>query len=218
MKRLQSFVIATILFLFVGLAMSASVPKAMDYNLMLINPKTGHVMINKSAEVRLELRQGSQSGTAVWSRNYSVKSDATGMVNITLNFSDNIDWDAAEYYLAMLVDNKEAGVAKLMSVPYAFVADRLSNVLTKEELIGTWREVDDYRSYLFTFNEDGTGYLSHEGGLTGPITWNIGPSRELHYRILGGTEYNEYYRNSTSPTIKISSTEFFGGGHHLVKQ
>ena len=217
MKRLQSFVIATILFLFVGLAMSASVPKAMDYNLMLINPKTGHVMINKSAEVRLELRQGSQDGKAVWSQNYSVKSDATGMVHITLNFSDNIDWDTAEYYLAMLVDNKEAGAAKLMSVPYAFVAERLSNVLTREELIGTWKGTDDEQfEFLYTFNEDGTGYNVDKYGTTTAITWHISPSGALHYHKFHSQL--KAYQNFVDATVKFSSTEFVWGYRHLVKQ
>lgn len=215
MKRFQLFIIATALLLFAGFNASASVPKSMDYNLMLINPQTGHVMTNKSAEVRLELRQGSQSGTAVWSQNYSVTSDATGMVHITLNFSDNIDWDAAEYFLAMLVDNKEAGAAKLMSVPYAFVADRLSNVLTKEELIGTWSYVSrgEVTNEEWTFNEDGTG--SHVGGKGEPaITWHISPSGAIHYSYYMATgEYSYVY-----PSVKLSSTKIAWDNGYLVKK
>ena len=217
MKRITLFTLALFVSSLTSLTADAALPKAMDYNLMLINPQTGLVMTNKTANLRLELRQNSQNGTAVWSQDYNVTSDATGMVHITLDFSENIDWDAAEYYLAMLVDNKEAGAAKLMSVPYAFVSERLSNVLTKEELIGTWTFGSEVSkgsdNAVFTFNDDGTGYRNSEKG-DYAITWHISPSGSIHYSYYNGDrEYTYVY-----PSVKLSSTKIAWNNGYLIKK
>jgi len=153
----------------------AQVPNEMNYSVMLLNPTTGKVMANETAKIRLELRVGSTNGDAVWGQDFEVTTDKSGMVQLTLKFTDDIDWSLGNFFLAMKVNDKEVGAPQILSVPYAFQADRLSGVITNKELIGTWISSRNDTTWKITFYKDGTG-LDNESN---PFKWVLDPSGQV---------------------------------------
>jgi len=159
----------------------AQVPNEMNYSVMLLNPTTGKVMANETAKIRLELRVGSTNGDAVWGQDFEVTTDKSGMVQLTLKFTDDIDWSQGNYFLAMKVNDQEVGAPQMRSVPYAFQADRLSGIITRKELIGTWSMTNNSTNYSITFNADGTGSKRRTGEWDSydSFTWILTPSGNI---------------------------------------
>ncbi|MBQ8713710.1 MAG: hypothetical protein IJ552_00720 [Prevotella sp.] len=163
----------------------AQVPNEMNYSVMLLNPTTGKVMANETAKIRLELRVGSANGDAVWGQDFEVTTDKSGMVQLTLKFTDDIDWSQGNYFLAMKVNDQEVGAPQMRSVPYAFQADRLSGIITRKELIGTWICSHNDNIWKITFNNDGTGFE----GDGNSFKWILDPSGQV--AILQGNGRGE---------------------------
>ena len=152
MKKLLLF---TFLAFVMAVKTTAQVPREMQYSLMVISPVTGQVLTNKNVNLRLELRHGSDKGTTVWAQTYETKTDMTGYCQLTLSFPDTINWGQGSYYMALLVDGKEAGAPKLTTVPFSLCAASLEGLPRKEDLIGSWSSNDDYYAGSFTLLEDG---------------------------------------------------------------
>ena len=156
MKKLLS-----ILFCILSLTTStAGVPTEMKYQVMVIHGKG----TPQDITIGIKLRKGSENGTEVWSKDFVLTEVRDKSVQtLTLDFGEGVNWnDDSDFYLATFIDGEEAGVSKVTSVPYAFVAQSLGGVVTKEFLVGTWTreyEMSDgsKRVYSYTFNEDGTG-------------------------------------------------------------
>ncbi len=159
----------------------AQVPNEMNYSVMLLNPTTGKVMANETAKIRLELRVGSTNGDAVWGQDFEVTTDKSGMVQLTLKFTDDIDWSLGNFFLAMKVNDQEVGCPQMRSVPYAFQAERLSGIITRKELIGTWSMTNNSTNYSITFNADGTGSKRRTGEWDSydSFTWILTPSGNI---------------------------------------
>ncbi len=160
----------------------AQVPNEMNYSVMLLNPTTGKVMANETAKIRLELRVGSTNGDAVWGQDFEVTTDKSGMVQLTLKFTDDIDWSLGNFFLAMKVNDQEVGCPQMRSVPYAFQAERLSGIITRKELIGTWSMTNNSTNYSITFNADGTGSKRRTGNewdSYDSFTWILTPSGNI---------------------------------------
>jgi len=178
MKKILLFVLLTMF----TTMLYAQVPNEMNYSVMLLNPTTGKVMANETAKIRLELRVGSTNGDAVWGQDFEVTTDKSGMVQLTLKFTDDIDWSQGNYFLAMKVNDQEVGAPQMRSVPYAFQADRLSGIITRKELIGTWSMTNNSTNYSITFNADGTGSKRRTGNewdSYDSFTWILTPSGNI---------------------------------------
>lgn len=151
MKKLLS-----ILFCILSLTTStAGVPTEMKYQVMVIHGKG----TPQDITIGIKLRKGSENGTEVWSKDFVLTEVRDKSVQtLTLDFGEGVNWnDDSDFYLATFIDGEEAGVSKVTSVPYAFVAQSLGGVVTKEFLVGTWTREDGSKVYSYTFNEDGTG-------------------------------------------------------------
>src|SRR5574344_95927 len=95
-----------LLFILVGInvqIMFADVPQEMTYQVMVLNPKTGAIQANKDVSIKLEIRQGSQDGTAVFSHDYDVHTDNTGCALLALQIPTSIDWSSANYYFVTIL-------------------------------------------------------------------------------------------------------------------
>ncbi len=151
MKKLLS-----ILFCILSLTTStAGVPTEMKYQVMVIHGKG----TPQDITIGIKLRKGSENGTEVWSKDFVLTEVRDKSVQtLTLDFGEGVNWnDDSDFYLATFIDGEEAGVSKVTSVPYAFVAQSLGGVVTKEFLVGTWTREDGTEVDSYTFNEDGTG-------------------------------------------------------------
>lgn len=211
--------------LFLGTSLFAQTPTAMQYQLLVLNPKTGLVRTNADVGVLLELRQTSSDGKTVWSQSFSETTDAQGFCLLTLDFKNSVDWSKGPYFLSVTIDGEPCGVSQLTSVPYAFHAKKaaeLDGVLTAKELVGKWNgtepDVDEPSSYQYVFKDDGTGTLEHiiqpawttAYGYITNFTWKINAAGLLFIDGITTSTSDSSYNKRTSElwrTFKISDAE-----------
>ena len=159
-RDLMKLSLLMLLSILCSLSASAQVPSMMDYQIMATNPKTGQVLANKELTVKVELRLNSEEGESVWSKEETLTSSKSGICTIFLDFA-GVDWTLGSYYIKAFVNGEPIGASQVKSVPFALMADGVSGVITKQNLIGTWGAYIDYGeygyvSYTFNFNQDGT--------------------------------------------------------------
>ena len=159
-RDLMKLSLLMLLSILCSLSASAQVPSMMDYQIMATNPKTGQVLANKELTVKVELRLNSEDGESVWSKEETLSSSKSGICTISLDFA-GVDWTLGSYYIKAFVNGEPIGASQVKSVPFALMADGVSGVITKQNLIGTWGAYIDYGeygyvSYTFNFNQDGT--------------------------------------------------------------
>lgn len=195
-------------FLFLSYSSFAQVPTSMDYQIMATNSNTGQVLANKEMKVKVELRLGSEEGNAVWSKEETLKSSKSGVCTISLDFKD-VDWSQGNYFIKAFIDDKPVGASQIKSVPFALYADGVSGVITKKQLIGTWKwkgitsdnpEVDWADEYTVIFNEDGS------------FSWVYAESTGLNEKYFGTWSLN----NLGYITFNVSSGKYIRPGNRYV--
>lgn len=195
-------------FLFLSYSSFAQVPTSMDYQIMATNPNTGQVLANKEMKVKVELRLGSEEGNAVWSKEETLKSSKSGVCTISLDFKD-VDWSQGNYFIKAFIDDKPVGASQIKSVPFALYADGVSGVITKKQLIGTWKwkgitsdnpNVDCIDEYTVIFNEDGS------------FSWDYAEFTGLNEKYFGTWSLN----NLGYITFNVSSGTYARPGNRYV--
>lgn len=227
-------------FLLLSYSSFAQVPTSMDYQIMATNPITGQVLANKEMKVKVELRLGSEEGNAVWSKEETLKSSKSGVCTISLDFKD-VDWSQGNYFIKAFIDDKPVGASQIKSVPFALYADGVSGVITKKQLIGTWKwkgflydnpADDSMDEYTAIFNEDGSFYYSQIYGLYNEEyygTWTVNNLGYITFNVSSGTDTrpgNKYvsysvYDNETKSLYLGGNNgynRFNTSGFFLVKQ
>lgn len=228
-------------FLFLSYSSFAQVPTSMDYQIMATNPNTGQVLANKEMKVKVELRLGSEEGNAVWSKEETLKSSKSGVCTISLDFKD-VDWSQGNYFIKAFIDDKPVGASQIKSVPFALYADGVSGVITKKQLIGTWKwkgnvsdnPNDDFiDEYTVIFNEDGSFSWVYDEftGLDEKYfgTWSLNNLGYITFNVSSGTYTRpgnrcvsySVYDNETKSLFLNSGIGYSLGrttGFFLVKQ
>lgn len=227
-------------FLLLSYSSFAQVPTSMDYQIMATNPNTGQVLANKEMKVKVELRLGSEEGDAVWSKEETLKSSKSGVCTISLDFKD-VDWSQGNYFIKAFIDDKPVGASQIKSVPFALYADGVSGVITKKQLIGTWKwkgnlsddpDDDSIDVYTAIFNEDGSFYYSQIYGIYNEEyygTWTVNNLGYITFNVSSGThtrpgnKYVSYsvYDNETKSLYLGGNNgyeRFNTSGYFLVKQ
>lgn len=190
----------------------AQIPTTMSYEAVARDDK-GFPIANKDIVIEISLRTGSKTGPIQWQEVHYVTTNSFGLFSIEiggnegiktelskLSSFDEIDWSSATFFVQTRVDFGSAaflngflemGTTKLVSVPYALVADTalnvpipgLSEILKVNEASlklydvvkwgGTGWIVDTITRSSGTGPVDLTNYLTRDGltDLTG--NWNI---------------------------------------------
>jgi len=188
----------------------AGVPLKMAYQIMALNPTTGQVLANRDVNIRIELRQDKTDGQAVWHQDFDVRTDQTGICQLTLELSDSINWGAANYYLATIVDGKECSAPQVTSVPYALQAGCLNGVLTSTNLIGSWKaKTGD--GYVYTFKSDSTVTIYADGEEARSYQWILDSAG--HLLIYKGDSCEYIYS-----VVKLSDKSIAFGDYIYQKQ
>lgn len=167
----------------------AQVPQAFKYE-FLLRTYNGNIATNTPVNLRISILDGSANGSIVYSETHSATTDGFGMLSLEVGNGtgksgsfDEIEWVKGEFYLKM----DELGgknfmlmpTQKLLSVPYAFYAQRATNVddadpdptnevqrisLSNDTLYlsdGGWVDLGRADNQILEFNE---GLLSIEDG------------------------------------------------------
>lgn len=225
-------------FLFLSYSSFAQVPTSMDYQIMATNPNTGQVLANKEMKVKVELRLGSEEGNAVWSKEETLKSSKSGVCTISLDFKD-VDWSQGNYFIKAFIDDKPVGASQIKSVPFALYADGVSGVITKKQLIGTWKWTGEDKDpivgcigeHTIIFNEDGSFSFVSMSNIEEPSyaykingTWSLNNLGYITFNISGGEALRPGTKLvSFSVYDKETNSLYLGGelntdGFFLVKQ
>ena len=155
-------VLFAVVMMLCSLTTTAQVPTTMDYQIMATNPKTGMVLANKDLTIRVELRVNAADGEIVWSKEETLTSSKSGICTISLDFAD-VDWNQGNYFIKAFVNGDAVGASQIKSVPFALIADGVRGVLTKRQLIGTWKASREEKGSLtyHTFNLEKDGSFSY---------------------------------------------------------
>lgn len=126
MRTLTLFLLGILL----GATGLAQAPQRISYQAILRDAE-GAVQANTSATLGLAIRQGSASGTVVYSENHAVTSNVFGLVNVSIGGGTvvngsmaAIDWSTGSYFVATSLNGTLMGTSQLLSVPYALFSEQ----------------------------------------------------------------------------------------------
>lgn len=109
-----------------------------NYQTVLRN-SSGKVEANTSVILKFSIRQGTPSGTEVYSESYDVATNGNGVLSVVVGAGTvisgdfaSIDWSNGPYYLNVDIDDEDMGTSRLNSVPYANYAKTAETALTAD--------------------------------------------------------------------------------------
>jgi hypothetical protein len=135
MKHLFNTIIALAMVCpFLGFAQTA--PQKMNYQ-AVARTATGTVIADQEIGLRIAIVSSDDMDRPVFAEEHSVKTNKLGVINIQIGDGEelegsmqNIDWGSAAHYLKIFLDAdntglfEEMGTSQLLTVPYAFYAER----------------------------------------------------------------------------------------------
>ena len=141
-------IILTVAMAILAMVSFAQIPQAMSYQ-GVVRDADNKLVADKQVTVSVQILQGADDGTAVYSENHEVTTNANGLMTFELGSKDaenfaKIDWSNAPYFVKTVAefDGKQiSGVTPLLAVPYALYAAKagsadvdLSGYATKDEI------------------------------------------------------------------------------------
>ena len=202
----------------------AQVPQLISYQ-AVARDLTGKVLSEKPISVQVEILQGSNQGTAVYTETHELTTTKTGTINLLIGGGNaqagafaEIDWSKAPYFLRLGMKQKvetkytEVSNTQMVSVPYALYAEKAGSVTNngdriKNDFILTCAGDGNDNITLFTILSGGTvkGYVVNTSGqiytdaeLNFTIIYQNGIDQQLTAEIEGATIDTEYSSKSTS--------------------
>ncbi len=122
--------------LFVSTLLFSQAPEGINYQAVMRN-SSGNLVTNSTVAIRVQIRQGSATGTAVYQERQSIISSSQGLINMVIGAGtpqvgtfNNINWAVGPFFVNLAVDfsngvnYQDFGTQQLMSVPYALYAKK----------------------------------------------------------------------------------------------
>ncbi len=200
----------------------AQTPQLISYQ-AVARDLTGKVLSEKPISVQVEILQGSNQGTAVYTETHELTTTKTGTINLLIGGGNaqagtfaEIDWSKAPYFLRLgMKQGKETGYTEvsntqMVSVPYALYAEKAGTVVNtsnpnKDFVLTCAGDAND-NIKLFTILNGGTieGYIGGhpesyyiESDVSFTIVYLNGIDLQLTAEIEGATINTEYSSPST---------------------
>lgn len=226
-------VLFAVVMMLCSLPTAAQVPTAMDYQIMATNPKTGMVLANKDLTIRVELRLNAADGEIVWSKEETLTSSKSGICTISLDFAD-VDWNQGNYFIKAFVNGESVGASQIKSVPFALIADGVRGVLSKRQLIGTWKasrvEKGSLTYHTFNLEKDGSFSYTRKDDYEPEYysgTWKINSLGFITFNVTKASPYTDQvgkfvmfsvYDKDDKSLYLGGNDDFLGDGLSLYKQ
>lgn len=166
--------------LFVSSLLFSQAPEGINYQAVMRN-SSGNLVTNSTVAIRVQIRQGSASGTTVYQERQSITTSSQGLINMVIGAGtpqvgtfNNINWAVGPFFVNLGVDfsngvnYQDFGTQQLMSVPYALYAK------TSGAQLNQWRY-----------------------GNTVPVN-TLGVLGDFYLDVVTG---NVYYKNSTTTWV-----------------
>ena len=167
-------IILTMAMAILAMVSFAQIPQAFSYQ-GVVRDADNKLVADKQVTVSVQILQGADDGTAVYSENHEVTTNANGLMTFELGSKDaenfaKIDWSNAPYFVKTVAefDGKQIqGVTPLLAVPYALYAAKagnadvdLSNYATKDEIPTDYVTSSALNDYAKKSDVDLSGYYS----------------------------------------------------------
>lgn len=136
--------IITSLLLVVNISIACGqVPVGFNYQGVLRNSQ-GESIPGTPAEIVLSIHSDNENGTLVWQETHNIITDLTGAFSMVIGNDPEkrsgglldefleMDWGADQYFLKVHMNGEDMGTARLMSVPYAALAQDVVNGIQGE--------------------------------------------------------------------------------------
>ena len=156
-----------------------------------------------------------------------------GICTISLDFAD-VDWNQGNYFIKAFVNGESVGASQIKSVPFALIADGVRGVLTKRQLIGTWKASREEKGSLtyhtFNLEKDGSFSYSHKGDYEPEYysgTWKVNNLGFITFNVTKASPYTgevgkyvmfSVYDKDDKSLYLGGNDDFLGDGLSLYKQ
>jgi len=209
MKKLFTFLVPVTIGILLTITMWAQTPQKMSYQAVIRNSSDA-LVANTQIGIEINIRQGSQTGTVVYTETQTPTTNANGLVSIEIGGGPGfsaINWASDNYYIetktaiaAPLTTYTITSVNQLLSVPFALNAKTAENGITnaqttKLEGIAEGAEVNVQADWNQTTNT-GDDYIKNKPVTDGSETK---VTAGTNVTVTGsGTTANPYVVNATS--------------------
>jgi hypothetical protein len=110
----------------------AQSPAAFNYQAVLRNG-SGEIRENENVDLLIELLQGIENNTAIFSETHTANTNFFGLVNLIVGSQNPVDfelldWSSGPFFIRVSVEGQVMGISQLMSVPFALHAQTAENV------------------------------------------------------------------------------------------
>jgi hypothetical protein len=174
----------------------------------------GQALSGQGIKLRLVVRQGSSTGSVLYTEDHSVTTNTYGLYNVSVgagtpvsNTFSNIDWSNGDKYLQVRIDPNggstftDVGRTQLLSVPFALYAKEAPTkdpIAFRARTVASGTVTTSASSFpIFTSEvfDDGNGYNSSTGEFTAPedgiyhfettMAFNVGTAYSSGYMTIG---------------------------------
>ncbi len=116
----------------------AQVPQGFNFQ-AVARDADGELIANSDLGVRVSVLQGSETGTAIYTETQTPETNGAGLFELVIGEGESedtfsaIDWSSDNYYVKLEIDPaggteyEELGTTRLLSVPYALLAQNVVN-------------------------------------------------------------------------------------------
>ena len=156
-----------------------------------------------------------------------------GICTISLDFAD-VDWNQGNYFIKAFVNGDAVGASQIKSVPFALIADGIRGVLTKRQLIGTWKASREEKGSLtyhtFNLEKDGSFSYTRKDSYESEYysgTWKVNNLGFITFNVTKASPYTEsvgkyvmfsLYDKDDNTLYLGGNDDFLGDGLSLYKQ
>lgn len=131
---MKKIILSVALFMAISFNSFAQAPQGFKYQAVIRNA-SNTIIIDSPIGMEVVIRQGSETGTVVYTETHTVTSNAYGLINLevgagtTVDDFTAIDWSAGPFFIQTSADLTGGaaydlmGTSQLMSVPYALYAE-----------------------------------------------------------------------------------------------
>ena len=237
MKKITTLIVMLVL---CAASLFAQAPEKFTYQAVVRNANNT-LVANAQVGVRVNILQGTATGSAVYSETHMVSSNANGLVTLNIGAGSvlhgsfaNIDWADGPYFLKTDIDPNGGNdyiitsTQQLLSVPYALYAKEAANSFSGDyNDLSNKPQIPTVPTNVSAFTND-AGYITNNDIPAIPtVPTNVSAFTNDAGYITGYTEtdpqfnawdkdYNDLINKPTIPTVPDSVSAFVNDAGYLT--